>query len=188
MRRAFISVVAILIPLIIIAAFLYSSQMSEVESIMSEADYFKEIKRPFVYYEAYAKKDLIGYCFYTKDVAPEDKGYSGQIEMVVAISKDLSIKNIKVIKHSETIEYTESISSQDFLSQFKGKNPNDKFLIGEDIDAVTHATISSKAVADTLKRALIRMQEVISETKVESSEMQKAGLAPKEAKYYKIIK
>ena len=192
MRRAFISVVAILIPLIIIAAFLYSSQMDEVESIMSEADYFKEIKKPFVYYEAYAKKDLIGYCFYTKDVTPEEKGYDGPIEMVVAIDKTCRIKHLKVLKCTDTIESARAISGQDFLNQFKAKGPKDGFIVGADVDGITHATVSSTAVASTLKKALTRMEEAVSGKKVEtlSPEIQKLenkGLQPKEAKYYKII-
>ena len=40
------------------------------------------------------------------------------------------------------------------MRQFLGKTIDEPLIVGEDIDAVTHATISSKAAAVAVKKAL----------------------------------
>jgi len=96
-----------------------------------------------------------GYFFNTREIAPEVKGFGGHIEMLVELNKDGSIKDIEVLQHAETREYAAGITQPEFLSQFKGKVTGDSF---EDIDAITRATISSKAVARTLKTSLERLK------------------------------
>ena len=99
-----------------------------------------------------------GYFFNTKDLAPEVKGFGGHIEMLVELNKDESIKDIEILEHSETSEYVADMMARpEFLAQFKGKKAEDDF---DDIDAITHATISSKAVARTLKTSLERLKGV----------------------------
>jgi len=98
-----------------------------------------------------------GYSFNTSDIAPDVKGFGGHIEMLVALDKDGSIKDIRVLGHSETPEYAAGITQPEFLGQFKGKSAEDDFIVGKDVDAITHATISSKAVAGILKASLERV-------------------------------
>ncbi len=97
-----------------------------------------------------------GYFFNTKDLAPEVKGFGGRIEMLVELNKDENIKDIEILEHSETSEYVADMMTRpEFLAQFKGKKAGDDF---DDIDAITHATISSKAVARALKTSLERLK------------------------------
>ena len=164
----------------------------ELNALIIEADSFKEKKKPFLYYEAYKNKALLGYCFNTIDVDPNEKGYVGPMEILVAINKEGAIINLKIVKSNETPEYAKGISEPKFLNQFKGKGARDKFIIGEDIDAVTHATMSSKAIAGILKNSLNKMQEVIGlhrgdKQKEKAMPLERSGLTPKEAKYYKVI-
>jgi len=125
---------------------------------MPEADSFKEKETPFLYHEAYKNGRMIGCCFNTKDSAPKEKGYAWPIEMLVALDKSGAIKNLKILRHSETSQYARGIVVPDFLDQFKGKASGDSFIV----DAITHATISSKAVARTLKVSIDRMDEIVS--------------------------
>ena len=63
-------------------------------------------------------------------------------------------------------------------------------IIGEDIDAVTGATISSKAVADTLKACLEKIDRKSGKAEAKPrlfDRLKDAGLEPREAKYYKDI-
>jgi len=111
-----------------------------------------------IYKRSEAPKDVRaakGHSFNTKELAPDVRGFGGHIEMLVELDKDESIKDVKVLRHSETNEYAAGISQPEFLAQFKGKTADDSF---EDIDAITHATISSKAVARTLKTSLERLK------------------------------
>lgn len=125
--------------------------------------------------------------FNTKDVAPEIKGAGGHVEMQVDLNENGSIKDVKILHHNETPEYAGGITKPDFLNQFKGKNVNDPFVIGEDIDAVTGATISSKAVADTLKTCLERISGKAETRSRLFDRLKDAGLEPREARYYKGI-
>ncbi len=131
---------------------------SELQSVMPEGDSFKEKKEPFLYYEVYKNRRLIGYCFNTKDASPDEKGYGGPIEILVGLDKLGDIRDLKVLHHNETSQYAQGIVAPDFLDQFKGKSREDNFII----DGITHATISSKAVARSLKAGLVRIEEVIS--------------------------
>jgi len=98
-----------------------------------------------------------GNSFNTKDIAPDVKGLGGPIEMLVGLDKEGNIEDVEVLSHNETSQYAAGISEPEFLDQFKGKGSEDDFIVGEDIDGVTHATISSSAVAMTLKTSLERI-------------------------------
>ncbi len=109
---------------------------------------------------AASRKKIIpkGYIFNTRDIAPEIKGFgASHIEMQVELDRNGNIKKVSVLSHNETPEYASGISQPEFLDQFKGKGVEDAFIVGGDIDAITRATISSRAVALTLKTCLERI-------------------------------
>jgi electron transport complex protein RnfG len=124
----------------------------------------------------YKSRKLIGYCFNTKEITQDVQGYSGPMEILVAINTDFKILNIRILRHTETPEYAAKITDPEFLSQFIGKGPGSGFKVGFDVDAVTHATISCNAVCDILKKSLNHMYKMLS-----------AGPEPGEARYYKVI-
>ena len=135
-----------------------------------------------------------GHFFNTKDIAPEVGGFGGHIEMLVELNRDGSIKEVDVLSHNETPSYAAGISEPEFLEQFKGKGVDDGFIVGEDVDAITGATISSRAVAEILRTCLERINK---KDKAQSRHPERAsdiltgleqkGLEPQEAKYYRII-
>jgi len=138
-----------------------SPSHAELSSLMPEADFFKEIKEPFLHHEAYKDNNLIGYCINSREVAPDVKGYGGPIEILIGFSIYGSIENLKVLHHGEASEYANGITERSFLDQFIEKGPKDRFIVGEDIDSITRATISSKAVASIVKICIERIQVVI---------------------------
>ncbi|KGO12679.1 RnfABCDGE type electron transport complex subunit G [Clostridium botulinum] len=89
------------------------------------------------------------------------KGYGGQIEMMVGVSKDGKVEGIKILSHSETPGLGANAPQPKFSGQFKGK-PTDKDLEvvktapGKDneIEAMTGATITSKAVTKGVNDAV----------------------------------
>ena len=147
-----------------------------MESIMPDADSFKKIESPFNYYEAYKSRKLIGYCFNTKEIDQDTQGYSGPMEILVAIDTDFKILNMRILHHAETQEYAAKITAPEFLSQFIGKGPESGFKVGFDVDAVTHATVSCSAVCDILKNSITHVYKTLG-----------TGPGPREAKYYKVI-
>lgn len=104
-----------------------------------------------------AKKDgeLVGTAVKTYT----DKGFSGRIWVLVGFNLDGTINNTAVLEHLETPGLGDKmdIKKSDFSLQFKGKNPGDFNLSvtkdGGDVDAITAATISSRAFCEAVKRA-----------------------------------
>ncbi len=79
-------------------------------------------------------------------------GKWGEIEVLVLIDTEGKVKNVVVLASSE--KRGRPIVMRTFLNQFTGKVLKDKMEIGKAINAVTGATISSKAVCLMVKRAL----------------------------------
>ncbi|MFY9113831.1 MAG: FMN-binding protein [Dethiobacteria bacterium] len=72
-------------------------------------------------------------------------GYGGTIKYYLAIGSDGQIKGIHILEHSESPGIGDVIADPDFLKELIGKNISESFVIGEDIDTVTGATISTTA-------------------------------------------
>ncbi|MBI4825457.1 MAG: FMN-binding protein [Nitrospirae bacterium] len=89
--------------------------------------------------------------FNSYDVVPAIKGYAGPIKVLLAINDKGEIAGIKLLEHKETPNYVHYLMSPDYLNRFVGKNVNDPFEPDNDIDAVSRATISVEALADTIK-------------------------------------
>jgi hypothetical protein len=91
--------------------------------------------------------------FNTYDVVPAITGYAGPIKVLLALNSKGDITGIKVLEHKETENYVHYLMSPDYLSHFVGKNVNDPFEPDNDIDAISRATVSVEALADTVRRS-----------------------------------
>ena len=91
-----------------------------------------------------------------------NKGFSGNISLMVGILADGTLKNISVLQHAETPGLGSKMTEPTFKDQFNGKKA-DSFNIkvkkdGGDVDAITAATISSRAFCDAVNRALLTFE------------------------------
>ncbi|MHB8844658.1 MAG: RnfABCDGE type electron transport complex subunit G [Nitrospirota bacterium] len=87
------------------------------------------------------------------------KGYSSFIQMLVSLDTDLKIKDVNILHHGETPGLGDQVEDRKlFLDQFKGKGLSQLVLIKgettENIQAITGATISSRAVTNGVKDAV----------------------------------
>lgn len=91
--------------------------------------------------------DTIGYI-----IQSYGKGYSSYINTFVAVDKDMKVQKISVLSHGETPGLGDEIETDVFKDQFKGKTVEHlKVIKGEtkeDIQAISGATISSRAVSE----------------------------------------
>lgn len=104
---------------------------------------------------AYKGEEVVGTAIETYT----DEGFSGRFKIMVGFLPDGSIHNTAVLEHKETPGLGDKMdaSKSNFPNQFEGKNPETFKLIvtkdGGDVDAITAATISSRAFCDAVQRA-----------------------------------
>src|SRR5665811_2308278 len=107
-----------------------------------------------------AKKDnhIVGYAVntFTK------KGFSGNISLMAGFKPDGTIINITVLEQKETPGLGTKMTESKFKDQFNDKNPSAfKLKVKKDggpVDAITAATISSRAFCDAVQRAYNALQ------------------------------
>lgn len=92
------------------------------------------------------------------------KGYSSYIHVFVSVGTDLLIKKIKILGHKETPGLGDEIEKDYFLDQFVGKTADElvvmKIETDKNIQAITGATISTRAVAeDAVKNAVNMLKD-----------------------------
>ncbi len=87
-----------------------------------------------------------------------NKGFSGNISLMVGILADGTVNNISVLQHAETPGLGSKMSEPSFKDQFNNKHADSfNFNVkkdGGDVDAITAATISSRAFCDAVNRAI----------------------------------
>jgi electron transport complex protein RnfG len=100
-------------------------------------------------------------------------GFSGLIKIMVGFLPDGSIHDISVLEHAETpglgdkmikVKSYDKSTGLSWSSQFEGRNPADFNLRVRqddgDVDAITAATITSRAFCDAVQRAYDGLQEI----------------------------
>lgn len=80
-------------------------------------------------------------------------GYAGDLAMLIGVSKDGKVTGLTVRDLSETLGLgATAMTDWEFLAQFL--NTNGDAAVGETIDALTGATVTSKAVARSVNSAV----------------------------------
>ena len=80
-------------------------------------------------------------------------GYAGQIHMLIGVSNDGYVTGLQVRQLEETFGLgAEALSDWEFLAQFLHTEGN--AAIGENIDAISGATVTSKAITRSVNSAV----------------------------------
>ena len=100
----------------------------------------------------------VGYAFLGVGV-----GYGGNIDIVVGLENKTTLRGIAVIAHAETPGLGDKILAPDFTDKFVGLDTGEINLTrdGGKVDAITGATISSRAVVDGVRNAAMEKAELI---------------------------
>jgi len=102
-------------------------------------------------YRIYYDGDKIGFAFLA-----EGRGFGGPITILVGLKDPETVRGIGIVLHTETPGLGAKITEREFLDRFAGLNIADVALTRDDgrIDAITAATVSARAVADTVRKAM----------------------------------
>ena len=102
---------------------------------------------------------IVGYAVNTYT----SKGFSGNISLMAGFKPDGTIINISVLEQKETPGLGTKMVEPQFKDQFNDKNPGEFDLEvkkdGGQVDAITAATISSRAFCDAIQRAYNTLQK-----------------------------
>jgi len=94
--------------------------------------------------------DLVGYVF-----SASPAGYSGAINMMVAIDTSGSIQGVQIVRHTETPGLGSNITNESFTNSFVGRSG----VIAYDIPVIASATISVNAVVRGINDAVLYFEE-----------------------------
>lgn len=125
-------------------------QDAALKRILPDADSFEEkTEGKSTYFVATKEGTPIGRIF-----REAQKGYDATpVTMLVGIG-DGNVVAVEILEQRETPGLGDKIKDDWFREQFVDKTKDDKLVVKEDIDSITGATISSKAVANGVKAAL----------------------------------
>ncbi len=93
-------------------------------------------------------------------VTTVSKGYGGDVQVMTGIDENGCVTGVSILSHSETAGLGANAAKPSFLDQFitgADQPAPDSFAVvkdGGEIDAVTAATISSRAVSNAVNEAL----------------------------------
>ena len=135
------------------------AKMDSMAVLVTAADKFEPIQGHDTWFIATKGGETIAYV-----VPGESKGYGGKIEMLVAVDPDGKVIDFTILKANETPGLGDKAGANDFRSRIQGKtaealivtkDPSNK----DNVQAMTGATISSKAVTLGVQNAVKEVDE-----------------------------
>lgn len=121
-------------------------EMAGLRDVVPEGERFEEVqsKQEVLYYKAYDKDGR----FIAVAFKAQGKGYSGIVETMAGMTKDGVITGIKILNQNETPGLGAKIVEPAFTARFSNKEAWEL----NNVQAITGATISSRAVIDSIKK------------------------------------
>ncbi|MBE6632713.1 MAG: RnfABCDGE type electron transport complex subunit G [Ruminococcaceae bacterium] len=107
-----------------------------------------------IVYEVLSEGSIVGYC-----VEVASPGFGGDITMMVGFEADRSVRGVSIVSLNETPGLGSKVNDPAFLGQYRGAVS--QVAVGEEIDAITGATISSKAVTAGVNLAMNALERCV---------------------------
>lgn len=121
----------------------------------TEAQELSLEEMPITVYTATSGGEVVGYAVQTMT----KNGFAGVVRLMVGFTPAGEVVNVNVLEQSETPGLGTKMCDEGnpLITSFKGRNPADMKMAvkkdGGDVDALTAATISSRAYVDAMNRA-----------------------------------
>ncbi len=169
-----LTLAAFLSGVIIAVVYYFTAPIAEIQRIrMKEqsmkdlvptATAFNPVEGKTEWYRAEKDGELLAYLIMTSE-----KGFDGHVKMFLAASTDQKVIGFKVLSHKETPGLGDQAFQPKFADQFNGKVYQQLELVKMQeegkILAVTGATITSRAVTNAIKKALVELEEYLNQSK-----------------------
>jgi Na+-translocating ferredoxin:NAD+ oxidoreductase RnfG subunit len=126
-----------------------SDLMPAVKQAMPEAEYFERQNGTYAAWADSDKSELLGYV-----AIGMANGYGGPLTMAVGVSgPNGDIAGVAIAGHKETSAWITRVEKSGILESLIGKSHRDHFELGNDVDGVTGATYTSRAIAEAARSA-----------------------------------
>ncbi len=146
-------ILAIVAIILVLFAFIYgynqsaSSIVPSLQRALPQAQSFERID-DFTYTAYKAENEFLAYIS-----LGQANGYGGPLQLAVATDLQGSVIGISVVEQRETPSWFKKVTDHGFLKTLIGKKYNDSFIVGEDVHAVSGATVTSRAMAQAVLEA-----------------------------------
>jgi Na+-translocating ferredoxin:NAD+ oxidoreductase subunit G len=125
-----------------------------MKALVKDADNFKAVDGKTDWFAASKSGKTIAYV-----VPAETKGFGGTIDLLVAVTTDGKVIRYEILSANETPGLGDNASKEPFKQEFVGKGSENLVVTKDpsdtkDIQAMTGATITSKAVTKGVKEAV----------------------------------
>lgn len=137
------------------------AQLEARLAVLPQAMEFKEFKRKKGFFKGFDYEGkLVGYV-----ITCLAEGYSGGFWVMAGVDKEFKIVDINVLSNKETPGLGSKIGEDKFRNQYKNKGVENlevmKTPTADKIQAITGATISSKAVTEAVKKGLEELERMV---------------------------
>lgn len=96
----------------------------------------------------------------------EETGYGGIIKVMIGVDDQTEqITGVIILDHTETPGIGNRIEDEKFRNQFIGRTVTDPISLGKDIEGITGATVSSRAVIQAVRKDLEKAIQAYKEAK-----------------------
>ncbi len=135
----------------IVAAYFFGLSLIKTNMVpylhdaLPEADQFKANDNNII--TAYRKDQVIGYVAVDKAM-----GWVGPIEVAVGVDLEGNILGASIISEHETPFYYSLVVGNNFINTFVGRTIQDPLNLEEDVDGISRATFTSRAITDAIRK------------------------------------
>ena len=143
-----------------------SRTQSQLKSLFPQASGFSAKSGDVPTFKVYsgdpkaANPTVIGYAFYTTDIQPLERAYDGPIKWLVGMDLQGVLTGVVLVEHKEPYGNF-SIETGGFQATFRDKNIKDAFKVGDDIDAISRATVSVTSSARAIRNSARRVARAL---------------------------
>lgn len=144
------------------------ANIESIKALLEEAEDFNRVEDVTAagiveVYEGSKGGSIVGYT-----VKTEQNGYGGKVEILIGISIDGEIVGVKIGQHTETPGLGSKVADASFVNQYVGKATTNEFAVTKDqpagdadIQSVSGATVSSRAVTNGVNSAVKLFEDVL---------------------------
>lgn len=147
---ALVAILTIIVAWFIGAARAGSDVFPYLAQAFPDAGYFHpETNDIYAVYENSAQENPIGYVGIASD-----NGYGGPLKVAVGVDLEGQVVGVVVVETKETAAWVARINESDLFENLTGKAYSDPFELNQDVDVISGATYSTRAIVNSTRTAI----------------------------------